>query len=83
MVRGSLRYAGFPELIKALVDAGFLSEEERDFLKTPITWKEATRQIIGASSSAESDLLWSLSSKATFASTEQKNQVVAGLKWRK
>ena len=83
MIRGSLRYAGFPEFIKVLVDIGFLGEEEQSFLKEPIAWKEATKQIIGASSSNEDDLLWSISSKTTFKNTDQKNRLVAGLKWRK
>jgi len=83
VIRGSLRYAGFPEFIKVLVDIGFLGEEEQSFLKEPIAWKEATKQIIGASSSNEDDLLWSISSKTTFKNTDQKNRLVAGLKWRK
>ena len=83
MIRGSLRYAGFPEFIKVLVDIGFLGEEEQSFLKEPIAWKEATKKILGASSSNENDLLWAISSKTTFKNTDEKNRLVAGLKWRK
>ena len=83
MIRGSLRYAGFPEFIKVLVDIGFLDEKEQSFLKEPIPWKEATQKILGADSSNENDLLWSISSKTTFKNTEEKNRLVAGLKWRK
>ena len=83
MVRGSLRYAGFPEFVKVLVDIGFLGEEEQSFLKEPIPWKEATKKILGASSSSESDLLWAIASKTSFKDTEEKNRLVAGLKWRK
>ncbi len=83
MIRGTLRYAGFPEFIKLLIDLGFLSVEEQDFLKEPITWKEATKKILGASSSNENDLLWAISSKATFKNTDEKNRLVAGLRWRK
>ena len=82
VVRGSLRYAGFPEFIKVLVDIGFLSEEEQTFLKEPIAWKEATKKILGASSSSEKDLLWAISSKTTFQDTNEKERLVAGLKWR-
>jgi saccharopine dehydrogenase (NADP+, L-glutamate forming) len=53
----TLRYEGFPEFVKVLVDIGFLSDEEQSFLKEPITWKEATQKILGASSSSEKDLL--------------------------
>lgn len=53
VVRGTLRYQGFPEFIRTLVDLGFLSDEEQDFLKPIIdapvlTWKEATAKIVGS-----------------------------------
>jgi saccharopine dehydrogenase (NADP+, L-glutamate forming) len=57
IVRGTLRYQGFPEFIRVLVDVGFLTEDERDFLKPsgdPLSWKEVTRQILGAKSATES-----------------------------
>jgi len=81
VIRGTLRYQGFPQVIRVLVDMGFLSDEERDFLKTPIPWKEATRQVLGATSSAESDLLWAISSKTTFADNDERNRILAGLRW--
>ena len=71
------------KFVKVLVDIGFLSEEEQNFLKEPIAWKEATRKILGASSSSENDLLWAISSKTTFKNTYEKNRLLAGLKWRK
>jgi saccharopine dehydrogenase (NADP+, L-glutamate forming) len=83
VIRGTLRYAGFPEFIKVLVDIGFLCDEEQDFLKEPIAWKEATKKILGASSSSENDLVSAVSSKTTFKNIDEKNQLVAGLKWRK
>ncbi|KAH8809295.1 saccharopine dehydrogenase [Xylogone sp. PMI_703] len=81
VIRGTLRYAGFPEFVKVLVDIGFLSENEQSFLKEPISWKEATQKILGASSSNEDDLVWAISSKTTFKNTDEKNRLVAGLKW--
>lgn len=83
MIRGSLRYAGFPEFIKVLIDIGFLSEEERNFLKEPIAWKDATAKILGSLSTSINDLLLAISSKTTFKNSNEKNQIVAGLKWRK
>ena len=82
-MRGTLRYAGFPEFIKVIVDIGFFSEEEQKFLKEPIAWKEATMKVLGASSSDENDLVWAISSKTTFRNTDEKNRLVAGLRWRK
>jgi len=79
----TLRYEGFPEFVKVLVDIGFLSDEEQSFLKEPITWKEATQKILDAPSSSEKDLLWAISSKTTFKNNDEKNRLIAGLKWRK
>jgi len=81
VIRGTLRYEGFPEFVKVLVDTGFLSDDEQSFLKEPIPWKEATKKILGASSAGETDLLWAISSKTNFKDTDSKNQLVAGLKW--
>ena len=53
VVRGTLRYQGFPAFIKALVDTGFLNAEEKEWLKEGIEWKEVTRQAVGAESSDE------------------------------
>ncbi|KAI9171637.1 Saccharopine dehydrogenase [NADP(+), L-glutamate-forming] [Paramyrothecium foliicola] len=81
IVRGTLRYASFPEFIKVLVDMGFLREDEQPFFKESIAWKEATKQLLGASSSSEQDLLAAVSSKTSFKDEDQKKRVVAGLKW--
>lgn len=81
IIRGTLRYQGFPEFVKVLVDIGFLSDEEQSFLKEPIAWKEATQKILGATSSTEKDLLWAISSKTAFKDNDEKDRIVAGLKW--
>ncbi|RDL35967.1 Uncharacterized protein BP5553_06579 [Venustampulla echinocandica] len=81
IIRGTLRYAGFPEFIKLLVDMGFLSDEEDSALKEPIPWNEATKKILGASSDSEKDLSLAITSKASFKDDEQKAQLMAGLRW--
>jgi saccharopine dehydrogenase (NADP+, L-glutamate forming) len=84
IIRGTLRYQGFPEFVKVLVDLGFLSEEPLNILKessSPPTWREATKAIIGSSSDSESDLIWAISSKTSFSNTEEKYRIVSGLKW--
>lgn len=53
VVRGTLRYQGFPEFIKALVDAGFLDATEKDWLKEGLTWAEVTQKAIGANDASE------------------------------
>ncbi|OJJ49451.1 hypothetical protein ASPZODRAFT_150337 [Penicilliopsis zonata CBS 506.65] len=81
IVRGTLRYQGFPEMIKVLVDMGFLDDTPADFLTKPIAWKEATRQILSATSASEKDLQWAIASKTGFSDNEERNRLLAGLRW--
>ncbi|KIW57245.1 saccharopine dehydrogenase [NADP(+), L-glutamate-forming] [Exophiala xenobiotica] len=84
VIRGTLRYQGFPEFVKVLVDIGFLSDEEQSYLKPsdkPMSWAEATQKIIGSSSQKESDLTWAIQSKTKFNDTAQKQRIISGLKW--
>ncbi|KAG5663885.1 hypothetical protein KAF25_006470 [Fusarium avenaceum] len=81
VVRGTIRYNGFPQFVKALVDIGFLRDDEQDFFKQAIPWKEALQKFIGASSSSEEDLTKAVLSKTTFSDESVKAQVLAGLKW--
>jgi saccharopine dehydrogenase (NADP+, L-glutamate forming) len=81
IIRGTLRYQGFPEFVRVLVDMGFLSDAEQSYLKEPITWKEATQKILSSTSSSERDLKWAISSKAKFTDTEEKERIMSGLGW--
>ncbi|KAF7910302.1 uncharacterized protein EAE98_012119 [Botrytis deweyae] len=80
IIRGTLRYQGFPEFIRVLVDMGFLSDEDHGFTEA-ISWKEATQKVLGSSSSTEDDLKWAIASKAKFESTEEKERIMNGLNW--
>ncbi|PMD28077.1 putative saccharopine reductase [Hyaloscypha hepaticicola] len=82
IIRGTLRYQGFPEFVRVLVDMGFLSDEIQPFLKEPIAWKEATQKILATSSSTEEDLKFSIASKAYFKDAEEKERILAGLRWK-
>ncbi|PLN78678.1 saccharopine dehydrogenase [Aspergillus taichungensis] len=81
IIRGTLRYAGFPEFIKVLVDMGFLQDTEQDYWKTPIAWKEATQKLLGASSSDEGELLRAIASETAFKDNEQRDHILSGLRW--
>ncbi|OAA61623.1 saccharopine dehydrogenase [Niveomyces insectorum RCEF 264] len=81
IIRGTLRYAGFPEFVKVLVDIGFLKDEESGYWKEAIPWKEATQKILGAPSTNEADLSAAIVAKTTFKDAEQKDHILAGLKW--
>src|SRR5271169_3287885 len=55
VLRGTLRYQGFPEFVKVLVDIGFLSDEPRDFLAlgSKLAWKDAFAKVLGSKSTKE------------------------------
>lgn len=56
LVRGTLRYGGFPAFIKTLVDLGFLNETPVESLarnSTPLPWNEVTAKAIGAKATDE------------------------------
>lgn len=81
VIRGTLRFQGFPEFIKVLVDLGFLSEEEKPEFKKEGPWNEALASLIGAKSSSESDLKAKISELATFKDDADKERIFAGFKW--
>lgn len=53
VVRGSLRYKGNPEFIKAFTDIGWLDTEDKDWLKPGLTWAQIHQKITGASDTSE------------------------------
>jgi saccharopine dehydrogenase (NADP+, L-glutamate forming) len=55
VLRGTLRYQGFTEFVKALVDIGMLSEDTKDYLApgSKIAWKHALAKVLGSSSAKE------------------------------
>ncbi|RKF79168.1 Saccharopine dehydrogenase [Golovinomyces cichoracearum] len=81
IIRGTLRYQGFPEFIRVLVNIGFLSDESQTYLQQPISWKEATKNILSASSSSVQDLKLTIASKSEFQSAEEKERIISGLSW--
>lgn len=81
VIRGTLRFQGFPEFVKVLVDLGFLKEAEHPAFKTASAWKDAFALLISAASSSETDLEAKIVSLATFKSEEDQARIIAGLKW--
>ncbi|KAJ3458541.1 hypothetical protein MRS44_012650 [Fusarium solani] len=81
IIRGTLRYQGFPQLIRVLVQIGFLDDTAQEALSQPIAWNEATKIIVGAKSSSAADLEEAIVSKATFDSPEDQKRILSGLRW--
>jgi len=53
VVRGTLRYQGFPEFVKALVNLGWMDASEKGWLVQGLTWAEATQKATGAADANE------------------------------
>lgn len=83
ILRGTLRYQGFPQFIRVLADIGLLSEQPSNAFAAALIskWKDVLAKHLGASSSSEKDLIWAISSKTTFDSTEDKDRIMNGLRW--
>lgn len=84
VVRGTLRYQGFPEFIKTLVDIGFLDESPVDFLAkgaVALPWAEVTQRALGAQASDEASLVAAVKAKASFPSEAEEQRIVSGLRW--
>lgn len=81
LIRGTLRYQGFPEFVKVLVDLGFLSEEEKEHFKQPAAWKDALAAQVGAKASDRKSLEDAISAKTQFKDDADKQRILAGLNW--
>jgi spermidine synthase len=53
VVRGTLRYQGFPEFIAALVKLGWLESDVKEWLVQGMEWREVTKMACGANESNE------------------------------
>lgn len=78
---GSLRYEGYPEFAKVLVDIGFLKDEEQAYCKEALPWNEVFQKMLGAASSSEKDLVAAVDSKVTFKDEAERQRILAGLRW--
>ncbi|KAF9437322.1 saccharopine dehydrogenase (NADP+, L-glutamate-forming) [Entomortierella beljakovae] len=83
ILRGTLRYAGFPQFVKTLVDIGFLDDAPVDFLApsaSDIAWNDVLAKRLGSSSNAESELVELIKEKSTIKGDEI-DRIVKGMKW--
>jgi saccharopine dehydrogenase-like NADP-dependent oxidoreductase len=53
VIRGTLRYQGFPEFVKALVQLGWLNPDKKDWLVEGLTWAQVMQKVVGANDATE------------------------------
>ncbi|KAA1479185.1 saccharopine dehydrogenase [Dentipellis sp. KUC8613] len=81
VIRGTLRYQGFPEFIKALVQIGWLNAEPKPWLKEGLTWAQVMQQAIGAADANEATLVARVKELATFPNDAEAERILSGLRW--
>ncbi|KIJ45926.1 hypothetical protein M422DRAFT_29570 [Sphaerobolus stellatus SS14] len=81
VLRGTLRYQGFPEFIGALVKIGFLDMEPKEWLKDGLTWAEITQKATGATDASEASLVSHIETLASFPSEPERSRILSGLRW--
>ncbi|KIJ53533.1 hypothetical protein M422DRAFT_201755 [Sphaerobolus stellatus SS14] len=81
VLRGTLRYQGFPEFIGALVKIGFLDMEPKKWLKDGLTWAEITQKATNAIDASEASLVARIEALASFPSESERARILSGLRW--
>ncbi|KAJ3162037.1 Saccharopine dehydrogenase [NADP(+), L-glutamate-forming] [Geranomyces michiganensis] len=83
VLRGTLRYQGFPKFIKVLVALGFLNDEEQAYLRedaAPIAWKSVLAKALATKTESEADLVSAVKAKTNIQG-EESQRIIHGLKW--
>ncbi|KAG9288213.1 hypothetical protein G9A89_020519 [Geosiphon pyriformis] len=83
ILRGTLRYQGFPSFVKVLVEIGLLDDTPKDFLESnaqDIAWNSVLARLLGSPSTSETELRASVLSK-TKVSGDDIERVLYGFKW--
>ncbi|WFD43100.1 saccharopine dehydrogenase (NADP+, L-glutamate-forming) [Malassezia psittaci] len=81
LIRGTLRYQGFPEFVLALVRLGFLDESTQEWLTDGLTWAELTKKLVDAKSTDEKDLVEAVRAHVASDNAEQESRVLQGMRW--
>ncbi|KAK9766504.1 saccharopine dehydrogenase (NADP+, L-glutamate-forming) [Basidiobolus ranarum] len=84
IIRGTLRYQGFPKFVKALVDIGFLDDSEQEYLQASsqdVAWKSVLSQLIGVSATTEGELESAVRAKISEKDEAQVQRILSGMKW--
>ncbi|GJJ14450.1 hypothetical protein Clacol_008714 [Clathrus columnatus] len=81
VLRGTLRYQGFPEFIAVLVKIGFLDEGKKEWLKEGLTWAQITQNTIGANEATEPTLISRIDALVGFPSPSERTRILSGLRW--
>jgi saccharopine dehydrogenase (NADP+, L-glutamate forming) len=83
IIRGTLRYDGFCQFVKALVILGFLNEEEEAHLSAnaaEINWTQVLAKVVGTDDNADA-VRDAIIQKCDLANSPHKDQILDGMRW--
>ncbi|KAE9406491.1 saccharopine dehydrogenase [Gymnopus androsaceus JB14] len=80
-IRGTLRYQGFPEFIKALVAVGWLNGEGQEWLNAGLTWAQVLGKMLKAEGADEATLISKIKSICTFPNESEESRIISGFRW--
>lgn len=85
IIRGTLRYGGFPELILALVQLGFLNDgdDAASWLRPDanLTWPQVVAKLLGESNADPTALQAAIEKRLTFKDDYERSTILQGLRW--
>jgi saccharopine dehydrogenase (NADP+, L-glutamate forming) len=84
IIRGTIRYDGFCQFVKALVVLGFLSEDEEPQFAAnaaDITWSQVIANIVGAADNSAKTLQDAIIAKCDLNTNDHKDQILDGMRW--
>ncbi|EGV66457.1 saccharopine dehydrogenase (NADP+, L-glutamate-forming) [Yamadazyma tenuis] len=81
VIRGTLRYQGFPEFIKVFVDLGLLKDDATEIFSSEVAWNEALSKYIGAASTSEKDIVAKIDALTKFKDDADRERILSGFKW--
>ncbi|KAI8976457.1 saccharopine dehydrogenase [Pilobolus umbonatus] len=84
IIRGTIRYDGFCQFVKALVILGFLSEEEEPQYAAnaaDITWSQVVAKILGTKNNSTEALTAAIIKKCDLENNAHKAQILDGMRW--
>ncbi|CAJ0629275.1 5022_t:CDS:10 [Entrophospora sp. SA101] len=84
ILRGTLRYQGFTNFSKVLLDIGMFDDSEKDYLlpsSPDIAWRDVLAKVLCVSSNSEHDIRDKIKSKVKDLSNEEVERILSGFKW--
>ncbi|EPQ53793.1 saccharopine dehydrogenase [Gloeophyllum trabeum ATCC 11539] len=81
VVRGTLRYQGFPEFVAALVQLGWLDMNEKAWLTSELTWLQVMQKLTGAEEASESAVVSRVKALCNFPNESEATRIISGFRW--